>query len=126
MAEEIWGRKIGAEIRRGEELDRYDLELGTPHRAYLLANSEGHNDIFVSVSEESTFQARGGLLAGTGETNPKTRADMVYYKTPNDGAVFSASSMAWCGSLSHNNYDNNVSRIMQNVIDGFLKNEPLP
>ena len=110
----------------GLELDRYDLELGTPHRAYLLAHSEGHNDIYVSVTEESTFQARGGLLAGTGETNPKTRADMVYYKTPNDGAVFSASSMAWCGSLSHNNYDNNVSRIMQNIIDGFVKGGPLP
>ena len=110
----------------GLELDRYDLELGTPHRAYLLANSEGHNDIFVAVSEDSTFHARGSFLAGTGETNPKIRADLVYYKTPNDGAVFSVGSMSWCGSLSHHDYDNNVSRIMQNVIDGFLKGGPLP
>ena len=110
----------------GLELDRYDLELGTPHRAFLLANSEGHNDLFVTVSEESTFHARGYFSAGTGDTNPLTRADMVYYKTPNDGAVFSVGSMAWCGSLSHNNYDNNVSRIMRNVIDGFLEKGPLP
>ena len=110
----------------GLELDRYDLELGTPHRAYLLAHSEGHNDMFVSVSEESTFHARGYFSAGTGETNPKTRADIVYYKTPKEGAVFSVGSMAWCGSLSHNNYENNVSKMMKNVIDGFLSSGPLP
>ena len=110
----------------GLELDRYDLELGTPHNAYLLAHSEGHNDIFVSVTEESTFNARGYIPGGTGETNPWTRADIVYYKTPENGAVFSVGSMSWCGSLQHNNYDNNVSKIMQNVINGFLKEGPLP
>jgi len=109
----------------GLELDRYDLELGTPHRAFLLAHSEGHSDYFVPVSEESTFHARGYFSGGTGETNPYTRADIVYYKTPNDGAVFSVGSMAWLGSVSHNNYDNNVSRIMQNVINGFLRDGPL-
>ena len=110
----------------GLELDRYDLELGTPHRAFLLGTSEGHSDMFVSVSEESTFNARGYCAAGTGETNPNIRADIVYYKTPNDGAVFSVGSMSWTGSLSHNNYENNVSQIMQNVINGFIKDGPLP
>ena len=110
----------------GLELDRYDLELGTPHRAYLLANSEGHSDMFVTVSEESTFNSRGYIAAGTGDNNPKTRADIVYYKTPHDGGTFSVGSMAWCGSLSHNKYNNNVSRLTKNVIDGFLKAGPLP
>ena len=110
----------------GLELDRYDLELGTPNRAYLLAHSEGHNDIFVSVTEESTFNARGYTQGGTGDNNPWTRADIVYYKTPNDGAVFSVGSMSWCGSLQHNDYKNNVSQIMQNVLNGFLKAGALP
>jgi len=35
-------------------------------------------------------------------------------------------SMAWCGSLSHNGYDNNVSRLMKNALDGFLKPGALP
>ena len=35
------------------------------------------------------------------------------------------SSIAWCGSLSHNDYDNNVSRIMRNVLDRFASAEPL-
>lgn len=110
----------------GLELDRYDLELGTPNRAYLLAHSEGHNDIFVSVTEESTFNARGYTQGGTGDNNPWIRADIVYYKTPNDGAVFSVGSMSWCGSLQHNEYKNNVSQIMQNVLNGFLKSGALP
>ena len=38
----------------------------------------------------------------------------------------SVGSMTFTGSLSHNNYDNNVSRIMRNVIDGFLAEGPLP
>lgn len=111
----------------GLELDRYDLEIGTPHRAYLLCHSEGHSDMFVTVTEESTFNARGYFAAGgTGDQNPFIRSDIVYFKTPNDGAVFSVGSMAWCGSFSHNNYDNNVSRLTANVIRGFLKDGPLP
>ena len=110
----------------GLELDRYDLEKGTPHRAYLLASSEGHNDMFVTVSEDSTFNARGNILNGTGENNPNTRADIVYYKTPKNGAVISFSSMSWLGSLSHNKYNNNVSQLMINVINGFIKDGPLP
>jgi N,N-dimethylformamidase len=54
------------------------------------------------------------------------RADMIYYKTDQGGAVFAPGSLSWCGSLSHNNYNNNVSRITENAIRGFLKDEPLP
>ena len=42
---------------------------------------------------------------------------MIYYKTPNDGAMFAPGSLAWCGSLSRNNYNNNVSRIMENTLE---------
>lgn len=108
----------------GLELDRYDLEFGTPHNGYLLARSEGHTDLMLQVNEEIHFACRG--YYGGGHENPQVRADMIYYKTPNDGAVFGPGSLVWCGSLSHNNYDNNVSRIMRNVIDGFLKDGPLP
>ena len=108
----------------GLELDRYDLEFGTPHNGYLLARSEGHTDLMLQVNEEIHFACRG--YYGGGHENPQVRADMIYYKTPNDGAVFGPGSLVWCGSLSHNNYDNNVSHIMRNVIDGFLKDGPLP
>ena len=44
---------------------------------------------------------------------------MVFFEGPNGGAVFSVGSISWTGSLSHNGYDNPVSRIMQNVLDRF-------
>lgn len=108
----------------GLELDRYDLEFGTPHNAYLLARSEGHTNLMLQVNEEIHFSVRG--YYGGGTENPQVRADMIYYKTPNDGALFAPGSLSWCGSLSHNNYDNNVSRILENAIRGFLKDGPLP
>ena len=108
----------------GLELDRYDLGFGTPHNAYLLARSEGHTNLMLQVNEEIHFSVRG--YYGGGTENPQVRADMIYYKTPNDGALFAPGSLSWCGSLSHNNYNNNVSRILENVIRGFLKEGPLP
>ncbi len=108
----------------GLELDRYDLEFGTPHNAYLLARSEGHTNLMLQVNEEIHFRVRG--YYGGGTENPQVRADMIYYKTPNDGALFAPGSLSWCGSLSHNNYNNNVSRILENAIRGFLMQGPLP
>ena len=61
-----------------------------------------------------------------GDLDESVRADILYFKTSSDGAVFSTSSIAWCGALSHNNYDNNVSRIMKNVVDMFTSDTPLP
>jgi N,N-dimethylformamidase len=51
---------------------------------------------------------------------------MVYLEYPKGGAVFSTSAIAWCGSLSFNNYSNNVSRITENVLRRFASDDPLP
>jgi N,N-dimethylformamidase len=106
----------------GHELDRYDLQLGTPPNALLLASSEGHSDNYLHVVEEIYFMFPG--LGGT--QDPAVRADMVYFPTPSGGAVFSTGSISWCGSLSHNGYENNVSRLTGNVLTRFAKDEPLP
>lgn len=107
----------------GLELDRYDLHLGTPPQTLLLASSEGmHSDGYQHVVEEIMFMFPG--MGGTQDY--QVRADMTYFTTPGGGAVFSTGSIAWCGSLAHNGYDNNVSRITQNVIDRFASGDPLP
>ncbi|WP_066399060.1 N,N-dimethylformamidase beta subunit family domain-containing protein [Neobacillus mesonae] len=106
----------------GLELDIYDEELGTPPHAVIVASSEGHTNVYVPVAEELYFNIPG--LGG--QENPRVRADMVYYPTPNGGGVFSTASIAYCGSLSHNNYDNNISRLTENVLKRFLSEEPLP
>jgi N,N-dimethylformamidase len=106
----------------GYELDRYDLHLGTPPHALLLAYSEGHSDNYPHVVEEVLFNYPG--LGGTMDF--QVRADIVYFTTKNGGAVFSTSSISWCGSLSHNGYENSVSRMTANVLRRFLDAEPLP
>lgn len=104
----------------GLELDHADRLLGSPPHTLVLASSTGHSDIYQVVAEEILIN-----YPGTGGTvNPLVKADLVFYETAAGGAVFSTGSIAWAGSLSHNGYDNNVSRITRNVLDRFLDRTP--
>ncbi len=99
----------------GIEIDRADYSLGTPPHALVLATCTGFSDEYqVSPDEELPFRAPKG-----GTQSPLVRGDLVYIEGPGGGGVFSVGSISWCGSLSHNNYNNNVSRIMKNVLDRF-------
>ncbi|NVN85508.1 MAG: LamG domain-containing protein [Rhodopseudomonas sp.] len=106
----------------GIEIDRYDLALGTPPHALLLASSHGHSDNYPLVSEEVTyaFPGRGGTQ------DPQVRADITYFTTANYGACLSIGSIAWSQALPYKNGDNNVGRFMRNVLDAFLKPGALP
>jgi N,N-dimethylformamidase len=100
----------------GFELDRADPRLGTPAGAIVVASSEGHASHFVVVPEELLSH----ISTVSGEPPAKLlRADMTYAELPGGGAIFSVGSITFCGSLSHNGYDNNVSRILKNVVDRF-------
>jgi N,N-dimethylformamidase len=46
---------------------------------------------------------------------------MVYFETQNTGAVFSVGSITFCGSLPVNDGDNNISRLVKNVLNRFLE-----
>ena len=62
------------------------------------------------------------VMPGQGGTeNGDVRADMTYTEWGNGGAVFSVGSMSWAGSLSHGGYENNVSRITENVLRRFVE-----
>ena len=104
----------------GIEIDRAEPELGTPPHALVLASSVGqHSDAYLAAIEEllENGPETSGALCET------VRADMVYFKTPNGGAVFSTGSIAWCGALSHDGYRNNVSRITDNVLRRFASGD---
>jgi len=106
----------------GVELDRYEAGLGTPPHTMLLASSWGHSDNYPLVSEEVTyaFPGRGGTQ------DPQVRGDMIFFTTPRDGAVFAAGSIAWSQALPCKGGENNVGRVMQNVLDAFIREGPLP
>ena len=102
----------------GFELDRIDPRLGTPKNAVLLARSEKHSDDFVLVPEEQLTH----LTNLPGEpTKSLLRADMIYFDVPGGGSVFATGSITFCGSLPWNNFDNNISRILENVVSRKLR-----
>ena len=105
----------------GLEVDRLDHALGTPPHALLLATARGFSDSYQHVVEEvaSSDSRQGGTVS------PFVRGDMAFFELPNGGAVFSASSISWCGSLSHNGYDNAVSQITENVLRRFAADAPV-
>lgn len=106
----------------GVELDRYDLALGTPPHTLLVAASIDHTDNYPLVSEEISyaFPGRGGTQ------DPQVRSDMIYFTTPNNGAVFAAGSIGWSQALPCKGGDNNVATIMRNVLNAFVKDGELP
>ena len=106
----------------GLETERYDLELGTPPHTKLLASSTSWSDNYASVHEDILFNHPGTL----GTQSPSVRADMTYFTTANDGAVFSTGSIAWISALPCFDFDNNCSRVMANVLDAFIKPGSLP
>jgi N,N-dimethylformamidase len=101
----------------GFELDRADFRLGTPPHAVVLASSEKHDlTKFVLVPEDVLSH----VWTWPGDPPDKLiRADMVCFETPNGGAVFSVGSITFCGSLFHDGYRNNISRIVDNVLRRF-------
>lgn len=106
----------------GSELDRVDYALGSPAHTLILARSFGHSDAYHHVVEElntSNSQQHGPV-------NSLVYADLAYAEFPNGGAVFSTGSIAWSGSLSFNNYTNNVSKLTENVLRRFAADEPIP
>jgi N,N-dimethylformamidase len=100
----------------GFELDRADVELGTPRNAVVMARSEGHSANFVVVPEE--LLSHIGTVSGEKPAD-LIRGELVYFERPGGGAVFSVGSITFCGSLSHRNYDNGISRLLENVVRRF-------
>ena len=107
---------LGGGGAAGFELDRADPALGTPANAIIVATSENHSASHVLVPEEVLTHHS----TAAGERPDKLiRADMTYFDTEGGGAVFSVGSITFCGSLSHDNYDNNISRLVENVLRRF-------
>ena len=104
----------------GLEIDSADPALGSPPHALVVARSENHSNTFELVAEE----VRVPHGATDAVQNSAIRADMVFFETPDGGAVFSTGSIAYAGSLSWNRFDNNIARLTTNVLRRFA--DPAP
>ena len=104
----------------GQELDRYDVRLGSPRHAVVLASATTFGPDMLRTKEE--FE--GSVDFPT--PDPMVRADVVFYETPNGGAVFSVGSISWFGALARDGYDNDIARITANVVRRFADPEPFP
>ena len=102
----------------GFELDRVDTVLGTPPNVRLLARSEGHQAHFGVTLEDLLVPTAYALP--TNMPDPLIRSDMVYFETAKGGAVFSVGSITFCGSLPWNNFDNQISVLLRNVVTRFM------
>jgi N,N-dimethylformamidase len=108
----------------GIELDRLDVALGSPHHALRVATSEGlHDDGVVSGPEDVPMLVDG---AGFGSSDPRVRADLVFYETGYGGAVVSVGSIAWASRLADDGYDNDVARVTTNALRRLLDPSRFP
>jgi N,N-dimethylformamidase len=105
----------------GMEIDAVDPALGTPPQTIVLATSEGHSDDMLEARENYGMT----LAAPGGARNPRVHADMVLVPCSNGGGVFAPGSITWAGSLAHDGYENDVARILGNVLDRFAVGAPL-
>ena len=97
----------------GFELDQVSEALGTPPGTVILARSEDHDDTFKIVPEEVLTYRRSVT------PDLKVEAHMVIGGGGDRGRFFSTGSITFIGCLSHNNYDNDVSRVLENVVRRF-------
>jgi N,N-dimethylformamidase len=113
-----FGLRLGGAA--GLEIDRADRTLGSAPNLLVLATANPFGSGGLPTPEEFRTTHRGL----TGDQNARVRADIVFFETSAGGAVFATGSIAWCCALSHNGYDNNVSRLTGNVLRRFLDPKP--
>ncbi len=102
----------------GFELDHIDYRLGSPENTVLLARSVTRENGFMLVPEEQLTHLTN-LTGGTEEE--ALHADMILASYPGGGTVFATGSITFCGSLPWNNFENNVSTLLQNVLTKHLE-----
>src|SRR4029453_18217358 len=97
----------------------------SPGQTLRISTSFDFNTSHRSMVDDEMYfmQGRDGAHTGDpqvpGEPHRFARADMAYLEYPNGGAVFSAGSICWRGSLSANDYGGTVSRGTENGLRRF-------
>ena len=102
----------------GFEVDRADHRLGTPMHAVVVASTSlDLAESCLLVPEE--ILTHGTTISGK-PPRDLIRADMTFFETPHDGAVFSTGSITYCGSLLSDGGANTIARVTRNILDRFM------
>ncbi len=104
----------------GFEIDQAAADLGTPDFATVVAFSAGHGPSFHTTFEEFLLP---DVFDGAQREHGGISANIVYGKPETGGGLFAVGSITFCGSLSYNNYNNNVSRLLENCLRRFLADD---
>lgn len=99
----------------GDEIDSADRALGTPAETLVLATSSDHSDAYWLVVED----IKATRDAQSGSEDRRIRADVTLTPRRDCGAVFAVGSISWTGCLSHDDYENPVARLSENVLRAF-------
>lgn len=119
-ADTVGGEGFSGHGAAGFELDRVDKRLGSPANAVVIARSENHppEAPWVLVPEEQLTH----ITTTAGQPHKALiRADMAWFDLPGGGEVFSVGSITFCGALPVNGFDNDVARILHNVLRRFSR-----
>lgn len=100
----------------GFELDCTDSSLGTPIGTVVLACSENHSSDYECVPEK----VWNPDLHTPEWRKQQIKAEMVYLPKDKGNFVFSTGSIMFCGSLPFNGYNNNTSRLLENIVRSCL------
>jgi N,N-dimethylformamidase len=105
----------------GFEIDKFNPNNGVPRHALNLATSEPLKE---KIEEVKLATAPISVHYTPAPAPEHGRADLVFFETPNNGAVFSTGSITWMSSTPEKNYDNDVAKITHNVLKRFM--DPAP
>lgn len=106
----------------GDEVDRFDVTLGSPAHGVLLATADGFGVEYQLVIEDQILALPG---QGGDERPEVVRADIVYFPIDGGGAVYSGSSIAYGGALAWNDFDNDLCTVTDRALDSLCGELPI-
>lgn len=95
-----------------DEVDRYDLELGSPPWAHVVASSQQLSH-FYKLTHEDLLMTREN---NGGDHEPDVRADVVWTPHRSGGSVFAVGSIGWIQAMAYDGFDNGVERLTRNAL----------
>jgi N,N-dimethylformamidase beta subunit-like, C-terminal len=111
----VSGHAMGAAA--GDEIDRADVERGTPPETVVLASATGFSDAYQLIVED--VPEMHGSTGGS--ASPLVRADMTLTAYEGGGGVFSVGSIAWSTGLEGASGPTDAGTISANVLERFLE-----